>query len=91
MTAQPIEHYGSPRAPQTIREFRAVLTGTDLARFNLEIEDVKLHQMRTYLKGWQHLLHLRTIPEIGESLRTAFDRPGTPIGEIFPEWEDASV
>lgn len=93
MTAQPIEHYGSPdsHSPQTIREFRAVLTGADLARFNREIDDVPLHEIRTYLKGWQHLLHLRTIPEIGEALRTAFERPGTPIGEIFPEWEDVSV
>jgi len=93
MSAQPIEHYGSPdnHSPQTIREFRGVLTGADLARFNREIDDVPLHEIRQYLKGWQHLLHLRTVPEIGEALRTAFDRPGTPIGEIFPEWESISV
>lgn len=89
MSAQPIEQHG--RLPESIREFRAVLTGDDLTRFNREIDDVKLHEIRTYLKGWQHLLHLRTIPEIGEALRTAFDRPGTPIGDIFPEWEETCV
>ena len=94
MTAQPIEHHHprpAERPPATIREFRAVLTGADLARFNREIDDVPLHEIRTYLKGWQHLLHLRTIPEIGGALRTAGTRPCTPIGEIFPEWEDISV
>lgn len=93
MTAQPIEYHGSPdsRHPQTIREFRGVLTGTDLARFNREIDDVPLHEVSHYLKSWRHLLHLRTIPEIGEALRTAGTRPRTPIGEIFPDWENASV
>lgn len=91
MTAQPIQYSGSPDTPQTIREFRGTLKGGDLARFDLEIDDVPLHQIRQYLKGWQHLLHLRTIPEIGEAMRTAFDRPATPIEEIFPEWESISV
>jgi hypothetical protein len=90
MTAQPIERHDSP-APKSIREFRAVLTGDDLARFNREVDDVPLHEIRQYLKGWQHLLYLRTIPEIGEALRTAGSRPRTPIGEIFAEWEDVSV
>jgi len=91
MTAQPIEHHGTPRAPQTIREFRGVLTGEDLARFNAELDDLPLNEVSGYLKGWQHLLYLRTIPEIGEAMRTAGDRPRTPIGEIFPEWETISV
>ncbi|WP_327066854.1 hypothetical protein [Kitasatospora sp. NBC_01302] len=93
MTAQPIEHHHPrtvERPPATIREFRGVLSGDDLARFNREIDDVPLHEIDQYLKGWQHVLYLRTIPEIGEALRTAFDRPGIPVGEVFPEWEEIS-
>jgi hypothetical protein len=89
MTAQSIEY--SSRPPQTIREFRGVLKGEDLARFNHEIEDLSLNEVTGYLKGWAQILHLRTIPEIGEALRTAGSRPRTPIEEIFPEWGTVSV
>ncbi|WP_405006548.1 hypothetical protein OHV13_22785 [Kitasatospora purpeofusca] len=79
MTARPIQPRPPSESPRTIREFRETLTGSDLARFTAEIEDVPLHELRDYLKSWQHLLHLRTVPEIGHALRTAFDRPGTPL------------
>ncbi|MFJ4092775.1 hypothetical protein ACIPYS_14420 [Kitasatospora sp. NPDC089913] len=69
-----------PGSPRTIREFREPLTGPDLARFEAEVEDVPLDELEGYLKGWQQLLHLRTAPETGHALRTAFDRPGT----LFP-------
>lgn len=83
MIAQPIEH----QAPKTIREFRAVLAGDDLVRFTTEIDDVPLHEIRDYLKGWQHIIHLRTVPEIGEALRTVGERPRTQLGDILPEWD----
>ncbi|GAA1402964.1 hypothetical protein GCM10009639_47040 [Kitasatospora putterlickiae] len=91
MTAQPVQPHLLPEGPRTIREFRGVLTGGDLERFNAEIEDVPLHEIREYLKSWRQLLHLRTVPEIEHALRTAFDRPGTPVGDLFPEWEELSV
>jgi hypothetical protein len=89
MTAQPIEY--SSRPPTTIREFRGTLAGEDLVSFNTELEDVKLGEVSGYLKGWAQILHLRTVPEIGEALRTAGSRPRTPIEEIFPEWGTVSV
>ena len=90
MTAQQIEY--SSRLPESIREFRGTLKDDDLDRFNREIEDVPLHEIAGYLKGWRQLLHLRTIPEFGEALRAAFDRPATPIEDIFPEeWAATSA
>lgn len=90
MTAQPIEY--SSRPPSSIREFRGVLKGEDLARFNSELDDLPLNEIAGYLKGWQQILHLRTVPEFGEAMRTAFDRPATPIEEIFPEeWAASGV
>ncbi|MDH6578006.1 hypothetical protein [Kitasatospora sp. MAP5-34] len=91
MSAQPIQHHSPPGTPRTIREFRAVLKGADLTLFNTEVDDVPLHEIREYLKGWQHLLHLRAVPEVGEALRTAFDRPGIPASELFPEWVETGV
>ncbi|MFF7635852.1 hypothetical protein ACFZB9_22295 [Kitasatospora sp. NPDC008050] len=92
MTARPIEHHApQSRLPETIREFRAVLPDGDLRVFNSEVEDVPLHEIDRYLEAWQHVLRLRAIPEIGDALRSAGDRPGTPIGEIFSEWEEAGV
>lgn len=90
MSAQPIEY--SSRPPATIREFRGVLEGEDLVRFNREIEDVPLNEVTSYLKGWQQILHMRTVPEFGEALRTAGSRPRTRIEDIFPEeWAAACV
>ncbi|CAN3983311.1 hypothetical protein [Kitasatospora purpeofusca] len=91
MSAQPVQPRLPSAGPRTIREFRGILTGSDLARFNTEIEDIPLHELRDYLKGWQHLLHLRTVPEIERTLRTAFDRPGTPLADLLPEWADSDV
>ncbi|WP_380279902.1 hypothetical protein [Kitasatospora purpeofusca] len=88
MSAHPVQPRLPSEGPRTIREFRGTLAGPDLERFTAEIEDVPLHEIRDYLKGWRQLLHLRTVPEIGHALRTAFDRPGTPVGELFPEWEE---
>ncbi|MFD9065202.1 hypothetical protein ACFVZ3_27200 [Kitasatospora purpeofusca] len=91
MSAQPVQPRLPSAGPRTIREFRGILTGSDLARFNTEIEDVPLHELRDYLKAWQHLLHLRTVPEIEHALRTAFDRPGTPLADLLPEWAESDV
>ncbi|MEV6977407.1 hypothetical protein [Kitasatospora sp. NPDC093806] len=91
MSAQPLQPRLPAEGPRTIREFRGILTGADLERFETEIDDVPLHEIREYLKGWKHLLHLRTVPEIEHALRTAFDRPGTPLAELFPDWEESDV
>jgi hypothetical protein len=90
MTAQPVEY--SSRPPSSIREFRGTLKGEDLTRFNAELDDLPLNEIAGYLKGWQQILHLRTVPEYGEALRTAGSRPATPIEDIFPEeWAATSV
>ncbi|WP_327074294.1 hypothetical protein OG196_30000 [Kitasatospora purpeofusca] len=79
MSTRPVRPRLPSESPRTIREFRETLTGSDLARFTAEVEDVPQPELGNYLKGWQQQLHLRTLPEIEHALRTAFDRPGTPL------------